>query len=97
MLNSLFARFSLCEFVGDLEINAAAQCPIEGTLHGISAMDLLDHAADVFGRYQPMANENPANDKHAIVGFHLAAHFTHQSPAACFDLPRCQRGGKCAL
>ena len=60
-------------------------------------MDLLDHAADVFGRYQPVANENSANDEYAILGFHLAPHFTHQSPATGLDLPRCQRGGKCAL
>ena len=60
-------------------------------------MDLLDHAANVFGRYQPVANENPANDKHAILGFHLATYVALQSPLTRLDLPRCQRGGKCAL
>src|SRR5712692_4201047 len=44
-----------------------------------------------------MVDENPANDEYAILGFHLATHFTCQSPATCFDLPRCQRGGKRAL
>jgi len=44
-----------------------------------------------------MANENPANDEHSILGFYLATHFTPQSSATGFDLPRCQRGGKCAL
>jgi hypothetical protein len=73
------------------------QCAIEGTPHGISIVDLLDHPADVLGRCQSVVDENPANDKHAILGFHLATHVTCQSPAACFDLPRCQRGGKRAL
>jgi len=60
-------------------------------------MNLLDRTTGVFGRYQPMANKNPANDKYTILGFHLATYFTRQSPATCFDLPRCQRGGKRAL
>lgn len=60
-------------------------------------VDLLDRTAGVLGRCQPVVNENPANDKYAILSFHLATHLTRQSPAACFDLSRCQRGGKRAL
>lgn len=44
-----------------------------------------------------MVNENPANHKHTILGFHLATHIARQSSPARFDLPRCQRGGKGAL
>jgi len=44
-----------------------------------------------------MVNENPANDKYAILGFHFATHCARQSSATCLDVPRCQRGGKRAL
>lgn len=60
-------------------------------------MDFLDHTADILRRCQPMVNKNPANDKYAILGFHLATHVARQSAAPCFHLSRCQRGGKRAL
>jgi hypothetical protein len=44
-----------------------------------------------------MMDEDAPNNKDAFLGFHLAAHFTAEYPSACFDIPRCQRGGKCAL
>jgi len=101
-LNLLFAAglapfFGGREFVGNLEVNAAVQCAIEGAPHGIRIVDLLDHTADVLGRCQSMVNENPANDKYAILGFHFATHCARQSSATCLDVPRCQRGGKRAL
>ncbi|HMK28754.1 MAG TPA: hypothetical protein VK473_03650 [Terriglobales bacterium] len=60
-------------------------------------MNLLDHSTGAFGRYQPMANENSANNEYAILGFYFSTHFTPQSSVTGFDLPRCQRGGKRAL
>ena len=44
------------ELVGNLEVNAAVQCAIEGTLHDISIVDLLDNTADVLGHCQSMVN-----------------------------------------
>jgi len=60
-------------------------------------MGLLDHTADVIGRCHSMVNEDPANDKHAVLSFHFATHIARQSSATCLNVPRCQRGGKRAL
>ena len=43
-----------------------------------------------------MLDEDAANHKDAFLGFDLAAHVAAECPSACLDIPRCQRGGKCA-
>lgn len=44
-----------------------------------------------------MVDEDAPNHQNILLGLDLAAHVTTECPSACFDIPRCQRGGKGAL
>jgi len=44
-----------------------------------------------------MVDEDASNHQDAILGFDLAPHVAAECPSACLNIPRCQRGGKCAL
>ena len=60
-------------------------------------MHLLDRVVDVLGCFQPMVNENAANDENTVLGLHLAADIARERSLAGLDVPRCQRGRKRAL
>ena len=73
------------------------QGPIQGTAYRITTVHFLDDAANVLREYEPMVDENAPNHQDALLGFDLAPHVAAECPSACLDIPRCQRGGKCAL
>ena len=85
------------ELVRNVEFDAAVQRAVEGTLHGIGLVDVLDYVAHILGRGQSMVNENSTNNQDAVLGFHLAAHVAGECSLPRLDVPRCQRGGKRAL
>jgi hypothetical protein len=44
-----------------------------------------------------MMDEDTPNHQNSLFSLHLAADIAAKRPMACFDVPRCQRGGKRAL
>lgn len=60
-------------------------------------MHFFDDVTNVFWNREPVVNEDSPNHQDALLGLHLAPHIAAERPAACLDIPRCQRGGKCAL
>jgi hypothetical protein len=85
------------QLVGDLEFNAAVQGAIKRTVHGIGAVHFLDSIADVFWHGHTMVNEKAADNQNAVFCLNLAPHVADKSSPAGLYIPRCQRGGKCAL
>lgn len=60
-------------------------------------MHFFDDATNVLWNRKPMVNKNSSDHQDSFLGLHLAVHIAAESPTAGLDIPRCQRGGKCAL
>jgi hypothetical protein len=73
------------------------QGPIQGTTHRIAAMHFRNDVMNGFWNHDPVVNEDSPNHQDSFLDLHLASHFAAEGAAPCLDIPRCQRGGKCAL
>jgi hypothetical protein len=73
------------------------QCPVKGTAHRIASVHFRHDLPNVFWSYDPVMDEDTPNHQNSLFSLHLAADLAAKRPTACFDVPRCQRGGKRAL
>jgi len=85
------------KFVRRGDVDAAMQCPVKGTVHRIASVHFCHDLPNVFWSHDPVMDEDAPNYQNSLFSLHLAADIAAQCPTACFDLPRCQRGGKRAL
>ncbi len=60
-------------------------------------MHFFHNTTNILWNRESVVNEDSPNHQDSFLGFHLAAHVAAESASTCLDIPRCQRGGKCAL
>jgi hypothetical protein len=58
---------------------------------------VIDHVTKIFWNRESMTDRNPPDHQNPIFGLNLTTHIAAESSSTCLDVPRCQRGGKCAL
>ena len=73
------------------------QGSIQGTAHRIQTVHFFHDTTNVLRNHKLVVNEDSTNHQNSFLGLHLSAHLAAEGAAACLDIPRCQRGGKCAL
>ena len=73
------------------------QGSIQGTAHRIQTVHFFDDTTNVLRNREAVVNEDSPNHQDSLLGLHLAPHVAAEGTAARLDIPRCQRGGKCAL
>jgi hypothetical protein len=70
---------------------------IQGTAHRILTVHFFDDTTNIPRNREAVVNEDSPNHQDSLLGLHLAPHVAAEGTAARLDIPRCQRGGKCAL
>ena len=70
------------------------ECTVEGTAHGVHAVDAVDGWPRVFQRGKPHRHVNAPYDEDALLGFYLARHVRHKAAPAGIDPTRLQRASK---
>jgi len=60
-------------------------------------MHFLDSGPGFLRDRETMVDEDSPDHENTVLRFDFPAHLACECALACSDVPRCQRGGKCAL
>ena len=65
-----------------------------GRAHRIASVHFRYDLPNVFWSHDPVMDEDTPNHQNSLFSLHLAADIAAKCPTACFDVARCQGGGK---